>query len=160
LARPSALLTSCLLAANLVMVGWWTWLQVRHAEELQTAAAHLRDGDAHAAARALGASESEELPDIAAARKRMFLSEGIAFAVFVLGAGIAVLVMLRRQARLDADHDRFLAGATHELKTPLATIQLLLESVRGDRLPRTSATATCSRASSRRTGSKPASPTC
>jgi signal transduction histidine kinase len=135
LARSSALLTSCLLAANLAMVAWWTWLQVRHADELQTAAEHLRAGDADAAARALGAENADALPSVAAARRRMFLSEGIAFTAFVLLAGVTVLVTLRRQARLDADHDRFLAGATHELKTPLATIQLLLESLRGDRLP-------------------------
>jgi signal transduction histidine kinase len=65
----------------------------------------------------------------------MFLSEGIVFAVIVAAAGTLLLVNLRRHRRLLTEHDNFLAGATHELKTPLATIQLLLESLRDDRLP-------------------------
>ena len=66
----------------------------------------------------------------------MFLSEGIAFTAVLALAGAAVVTALRRDAKLRADQDRFLAGATHELKTPLATIQLLLESLRDERLPK------------------------
>lgn len=133
--RSGLLLTSCLLAANLALVGWWTWFQVAQAEQLQTAADHLAGGDVDAAARALGANDRRQLPEVAAARRRMFLSEGLVFAVVVALTGVTVLTLLRREARLRADQDRFLAGATHELKTPLATIQLLLESLRDARLP-------------------------
>lgn len=133
--RSGLLLTTCLLAANLALVGWWTWFQVEQSGRLQTAAEQLAHGDVDAAARALGATDRLQLPEVAAARRRMFLSEGIAFAAVVALAGATVVTLLRREARLRADQDRFLAGATHELKTPLATIQLLLESLRDARLP-------------------------
>ncbi|MEQ1634499.1 MAG: HAMP domain-containing sensor histidine kinase [Planctomycetota bacterium] len=124
-----------MLAANLALVGWWTWFQVTQAGELQTAGEFLARGDVDGAARALGATDAKTLPDVASTRRRMFLSEGLAFTVVLLLGGATVVVLLRREGKLRADHDRFLAGATHELKTPLATIQLLLESLRDDRLP-------------------------
>ncbi len=105
------------------------------AAELQTAGQFLANGDVDGAARALGATDAKKLPELAAARRRMFLSEGLVFTVVLALGGATVVALLRREARLRADHDRFLAGATHELKTPLATIQLLLESLRDDRLP-------------------------
>ena len=134
--RQGPLLTACLLAANLALVGWWTWFQVTQATSLQQAGELLATGDIDAAARALGATDAQTLPEVAAARRRMFLSEGIAFTAVLALAGAAVVTMLRREAKLRADQDRFLAGATHELKTPLATIQLLLESLRDERLPK------------------------
>jgi signal transduction histidine kinase len=135
LSRSSSLLTACLLAANLTLVGWWTWFQVQRAGELRVAGERMAAGDVDGAARALGAVDASHLPEVAAARRRMFLSEGVAFTVVLLLAGAAVLLMLRQEARMRADQNRFLAGATHELKTPIATIQLLLESLRDDRLP-------------------------
>ncbi len=65
----------------------------------------------------------------------MFLSEGVAFGLVLLVTGVLFVVALRREARLHQDHDRFLAGATHELKTPLATVRLLLESLQAERVP-------------------------
>ena len=133
--QKGPLLTACLLLANLALVGWWTWFQVAQATSLQEAGEHLSRGEVDDAARALGATDANTLPELGAARRRMFLSEGLAFTVVLALAGATVVVLLRREAKLHADQDRFLAGATHELKTPLATIQLLLESLRDDRLP-------------------------
>lgn len=133
--RSSSLLFGCLLLANLALVAWWTWFQIRSTQQLEAAGNLLVAGDADGAAQALGAGSAAELPALAAARRRMFVSEGAFFAAIVLLAGGLVLAALRRQARVAADHDRFLTGATHELQTPLATIQLLLESLRDRRLP-------------------------
>lgn len=134
--RKGPLLTACLLVANLALVAWWTWFQVAQATSLQEAGEFLARGEVDAAARSLGATDAQTLPDVAAARRRMFLSEGLAFTAVLALAGFGVVTLLRREAKLRADQDRFLAGATHELKTPLATIQLLLESLRDDRLPK------------------------
>ncbi|MGE3172619.1 MAG: sensor histidine kinase [Planctomycetota bacterium] len=135
MSRSTALLTALLLAANLALVGWWTWFQVQQANDLGAAGELLARGDADGAARAFGAGSAAELPAVAAARRRMFLSEGAAFTAVLLLAGLGVVLTVRREARMRADHHRFLAGATHELKTPIATIQLLLESLQQDRLP-------------------------
>lgn len=134
--RKGPFLTACFLVANLALVAWWTWFQVTQAISLQQAGEFLARGEVDAAARSLGATDAETLPQVAAARRRMFLSEGLAFTAVLALAGFGVMTLLRREARLRADHDRFLAGATHELKTPLATIQLLLESLRDERLPK------------------------
>lgn len=59
----------------------------------------------------------------------MIVSEGAFFAVllFVL---IALLVRtLRREAELERQHRNFLSAITHELKSPLASMQLALETV-------------------------------
>jgi signal transduction histidine kinase len=133
--RTTTLLTGFLLAFSLLLVSWWTWFQVNEAEKLELAGAFLERQDIPAAAEALGGNPEESLQQLGASRRRMFLSEGIVFAVIVAAAGTLLLVNLRRHRRLLTEHDNFLAGATHELKTPLATIQLLLESLRDDRLP-------------------------
>lgn len=133
--RSSSLLFSILLAFNLALVAWWTWFQVQETYELESAGQLLANGDVSAAAHVLGADSAADLPRVAAARRRMFVSEGITFALIALLGGISVGAALRRDQRRRLEQDRFLAGATHELKTPLATIQLLLESLRDDRLP-------------------------
>lgn len=134
--RKGPLLTACLLVANLALVAWWTGFQVAQATSLEEAGRLLARGEVDEAARSLGATDAQTLPEVAAARRRMFLSEGLAFTAVLALAGFGVVALLRREAKLRADQDRFLAGATHELKTPLATIQLLLESLRDERLPK------------------------
>jgi signal transduction histidine kinase len=62
-------------------------------------------------------------------RIAMIVSEGAFFAIllFVL---IALLVRtLRREAELERRHRNFLAAITHELKSPLASLRLALETV-------------------------------
>ena len=55
--------------------------------------------------------------------------------IVLLGCGWLYLGSVRRETALRRNQDRFLAAATHELKTPLATIALLLESLRENRVP-------------------------
>jgi len=133
--RSSSLLFAVLLAFNLALVAWWTWFQVNETHELEAAGRLLANGDVAGAARTFGAADVADLPARAAARRRMFVSEGVTFAIIALLGGLSVGAALRRDYSRRADQDRFLAGATHELKTPLATIQLLLESLQDDRLP-------------------------
>ena len=133
--RSSSLLFSVLLAFNLALVAWWTIFQVHETHELESAGQLLAANDIAGAARVLGADSAADLQRVALARRRMFTSEGITFAVIALLGGLSVFAALRRDHRRRLEQDRFLAGATHELKTPLATIQLLLESLQGDRLP-------------------------
>ncbi|MBK8099647.1 MAG: HAMP domain-containing histidine kinase [Planctomycetes bacterium] len=131
----SSILFSLTLAFALALVAWWTWFQVQRSGELERAGRHLVAGDAGAAAHALGAENPAGIAELAAGRRTMFLSEGIAFGAILIAIGVLFLASQRREAQLQQDHDRFLAGATHELKTPLATIRLLLESLRDDRVP-------------------------
>ena len=65
----------------------------------------------------------------------MFAAEGAFFAAVLAIFGGLYLASVRRERALVSKQDRFLAAATHELKTPLATISLLLESLRDGRVP-------------------------
>lgn len=132
---PSSILFAVILLLTFSLVVWWTSFQVSASKELEAASARLCAGDIEGASRALGAAGAADLPALARRRHTMFASEGIFFAVVLLGLGLLYIASVRRESSLRASQDRFLAAATHELKTPLATIVLLLESLKGDRLP-------------------------
>jgi signal transduction histidine kinase len=134
-ARPRSLLFATILLLSLALVVWWTSFQVGASSELAAAGERLEAGDATGAARALGAAEPADLAELAHRRRTMFASEGAFFAFVLIGLGWLYLASERRERRSRADHDRFLAATTHELKTPLTTVALLLESLRDDRLP-------------------------
>lgn len=133
--RPrSSLLFASILALSFALSLWWTIFLVVTSGELADAGRRLAAGDVDGAAKALGATDAASLVELAARRRLMFASEGAFFAVVTAGLGWLYVASLRREARARSAQDRFLAGATHELKTPLATIVLLLESLRDDRV--------------------------
>jgi len=131
----SSILFLVILGLALALVLWWTTFQIHASRDLAAASRRLSAGDIPGAAAALGATDPVDLEVIAKSRQLMFGSEGIAFAIVLLASGWLYVASVRREAELRIAQDRFLAAATHELKTPLATIVLLLESLRGDRLP-------------------------
>ncbi|MBL8733275.1 MAG: HAMP domain-containing histidine kinase [Planctomycetes bacterium] len=131
----SSILFQLILGLSFALVVWWTWFQVNAAEELILAGQELVRGNAAAAAAAFGAERVEDLVRLGERHRIMFASEGAFFAVVLLLLGWLYGSSVRRESALLLSRDRFLAGATHELKTPLATIVLLLESLRDDRVP-------------------------
>lgn len=131
----SNILFAITLAFAIALVVWWTTFQLRESGKIERMGQLLAAGAVDQAAQMLEAHDAADLAEVARRRRTMFLSEGIVFGIFLLAGGLLFWITERREARLRADHDRFLAGTTHELKTPLATIQLLLESLRDDRLP-------------------------
>lgn len=129
------MLFAAVLLLSFALLVWWTIFLVVASDELGQAARHLAAGDSAGAARALGAADVDALHEVAARRRLMFASEGAFFALVMAGLGWLYVASMRREAAARSAQDRFLAGATHELKTPLATIGLLLESLREDRIP-------------------------
>lgn len=130
----SSLLFALVLGLSFALLVWWTIFQVLISRELAAAGERLVAADIRGAVRALGAEDPVELSQLAERRRVMFSSEGAFFAIVLAGLAWLYVGSVRREARSLAAQDRFLAGATHELKTPLATIQLLLESLRDDRV--------------------------
>jgi signal transduction histidine kinase len=62
-------------------------------------------------------------------RQRMFISEGIFF-LCLLAAGTTVIILAyRREREFKSARELFLAGATHEFRTPLASLQLYTETL-------------------------------
>jgi signal transduction histidine kinase len=132
---PSSILFALILCLSFALVVWWTVFQVHASGELELAGRHLVTHDIDGAAQALGAKDAASLTALARTRYWMFCSEGIVFGLILLVSGWLYAASERREAQLQKLQDHFLAGATHELKTPLATIVLLLESLRDERLP-------------------------
>ncbi|HEY0767357.1 MAG TPA: HAMP domain-containing sensor histidine kinase [Steroidobacteraceae bacterium] len=152
--RVFQLTALALLVVSVVQVGWWLFDQRARAIE-KVAAARGAYAEQRAAAQALldaGTSVQrvhELLPRIAIAdghavlapqveqallteehrRIRQYASEG-AFFLLALGACIAVIARaLRAEARVLQEQDSFLALVSHQFKTPLASLQLSLETM-------------------------------
>ena len=131
----SSLAFALVLGLSFALLLWWTIFQLLASAELEAAGIRLASGDVHGAAQALGAESVPDLHAIAARRHFMFASEGAFFALVLVALTWLYVASVRREAAVRAMQDRFLTGATHELKTPLATMRLLLESLRDGRVP-------------------------
>ncbi len=132
--RTSSILFGLILGLSLAFVVWWTIFQAMASGELAAAADAILAGEPERVAAAFGVADVAAVHDLAESRYWMFLSEGAVFVAVLLVSGVLFASSVRREAATRQQQDRFLAGATHELKTPLATISLLLESLRDDRL--------------------------
>lgn len=124
-----------LVALCLAQIAWWIIFQLQEAERLQAVSTALGRDDIPAALEAFGAGESGELRDEAVRRRFMFMLEGATLGSIVLTGIVFLYRSLVRERRMRREHERFLTGATHELKTPLATIRLGIESLGMESLP-------------------------
>lgn len=81
------------------------------------------------------ASARTELDALAGSRMRMFISEGAFFGFLVL---LGVLYMFRTlREEIDIEHRQsvFLAATSHELKTPITSLRMYLDTLRERELP-------------------------
>lgn len=118
---------------GLAQVTWWTYFQLREAKLLDQVVQQLHSGQTKQALDTLGAGDRSQA-EATSSRRRMFLSEGIALSVVMMLGSALVYRALVRERRNRQDQTRFLTGATHELKTPLASIRLGLETIADHRL--------------------------
>lgn len=131
----SSLLFGLVLCLSFALLAWWTTFLLLTSGDIADAGERLAAGDTRGAAYALGADDEGQLASLARRRQWMFASEGLFFAVVLVVFGVLYTSSTRRERALLQNRERFLAAATHELKTPLATISLLLESLRDGRVP-------------------------
>jgi len=73
----------------------------------------------------------ERLASAEAARLRLLRAALFALAAACAVGGAAMARVLSRQRRLDALKSRFIAGVSHDLRTPLASILLVAENLEG-----------------------------
>lgn len=133
--RTHSLLFALVVALCLAQVSWWIYFQVAEASRLERAGELLGQGNVAAAAHELGAGSDQSLAATARRRRVMFLSEGIALSLLVLVGVVFFYLAIGRERRLRLTQERFLTGTTHELKTPVASIKLGLESLLAGTLP-------------------------
>ena len=62
-------------------------------------------------------------------RRRMFMAEGVTFLVLLLAGTTILTLAFRRERDFKRTRELFLAGATHEFKTPLASLRLYTETL-------------------------------
>ncbi|MGE0144992.1 MAG: sensor histidine kinase [Planctomycetota bacterium] len=130
----SSIVFALALGLAATLLGWWVVFQVRDAAAVERAGRALASADLDGAAQALGAADVADLRRLANSRRRMFLSEAVVFGCLLAATAILFVRSKRHEQTVLDSHSRFLAGATHELKTPLATIRLGLESIEHGRL--------------------------
>src|SRR4029077_17536801 len=152
--RVFQLTALAMVVVSAVQVGWWLLdqhsqtadkvLAMRRAYAAQQTAAQgrrdagttsarvqqllpdIRVSDAHAA---LDPQREQALLTEARHRDRQYAWEG-GFFLFALGLCIAVIARaLRAEARVLEEQDNFLALVSHQFKTPLASLQLSLETL-------------------------------
>ncbi|MEZ5966982.1 MAG: HAMP domain-containing sensor histidine kinase [Planctomycetota bacterium] len=133
--RTYAVLFALVVALCLAQVTWWILFQVAETERLERASTLLAQGDTAAAAHELGAGRAGDLAATARRRRVMFVSEGITLSALVLVGVVFFYLAIVRERRLRLTQERFLTGATHELKTPVASLRLGLESMAAGTLP-------------------------
>ncbi|HET7757804.1 MAG TPA: HAMP domain-containing sensor histidine kinase [Steroidobacteraceae bacterium] len=152
--RVFQLTALALVVVSAVQVGWWLLDQRAYAMEKVQAARSLYAEETRAAQALLDSGMSpqrleELLPDIVVTARRATLAPAIeqslaseeyhrlnqyawegAFFLLALGVCIAVIARaLRAEARVLEEQDSFLALVSHQFKTPLASLQLSLETM-------------------------------
>lgn len=118
-----------------LLMAWWVFFMVREAGRLEELGRLIPDGRLAEAARILGVPADTDLAAEAQRRRWMITSESIVLgALVVLGVFLLYRGMVRERQTRELQ-ERFLAGATHHLKTPLATIRLGIESMLAGTMP-------------------------
>ena len=126
--RRSTVVFFCIAAFCAVLMAWWVYFMAREAGRLEELGKLIPEHKLAEAARILGVPENTDIATEAARRRWMFASESIVLgALVILGVVILYRGMLRER-RTREQQERFLTGATHHLKTPLATVKLGIES--------------------------------
>lgn len=74
------------------------------------------------------------IDDEARHTRNMFLYEGLFFLVLLVAGSMILVYSWRTEARFKQARELFLAGATHEFKTPLASLRLYTETLGRDGL--------------------------
>ncbi|MBU8870850.1 MAG: HAMP domain-containing histidine kinase [Gemmatimonadales bacterium] len=92
-------------------------------------------GTAHGTEVVIDPVVMREIESKARATRNMFLYEGIFFLALLVAGSTILILSLRTEARFKQARELFLAGATHEFKTPLASLRLYTETLGREGLP-------------------------
>ncbi|MBK6765625.1 MAG: HAMP domain-containing histidine kinase [bacterium] len=80
-------------------------------------------------------SARQRLDELAGSRMRMFISEGAFFGLLVLVGVLYMFRTLREEIAIEHRQSVFLAATSHELKTPITSLRMYLDTLRERALP-------------------------
>lgn len=100
------------LCLTVTLAAWWMWFGIEQARQLG----------------ALSSPEGVQLERV----QRMIVWEGVTFVGLLIGAGVALVVSIRREQARQHAVEAFFMAFTHDLKTALASLQLQAESLSED----------------------------
>lgn len=110
-----------MLALVLVLLTWWVVFFTRQGEFLTARIA--RSGAT------LSAEEARAVRSAASETLRMFLSEGLFLIMLLIGGMLLILRSMHREIIAYRQHKDFISAVTHELRTPIASAKLYIESL-------------------------------
>ena len=118
-----------------VLMAWWVFFMVREAGRLEELGRLIPEDRLAEAARILNVPPDSDIASEAERRRWMFTSESIVLGVLVMLGVFLLYRGMLRERRWRKSQERFLTGATHHLKTPLATLRLGIESMLAGTMP-------------------------
>ena len=133
--RNTGPLFICVVMFCVLLVGWWVFFLLRESTYLDRAAELISEGRADEVPQALAPDDGGDLRQKAQRLRWMFVSEGLFLGLLIVAGVFLLYRSILRENRLRTQQERFLTGATHHLKTPLATVRLGLDSMLAGTMP-------------------------
>ncbi|MEE2887060.1 MAG: HAMP domain-containing sensor histidine kinase [Planctomycetota bacterium] len=133
--KNSGALFACVVTFCLVLIGWWIFFLVRESYYFDSATQLITEGKIEEAWKVMGADSNGDFTAKARRLRVMFTAEGIVMGLLVIGGVVMLYRSILRENRLRRQQEHFLTGATHHLKTPLATVRLGIESMLAGSMP-------------------------
>ena len=133
--RNTGLLFICVVTFCALLVGWWIFFLLRESTYLDRAADLIAEGRVDEVPQSLAPDDGGDLREKAKRLRWMFASEGLFLGLLVVAGVFLLYRSILRENRLRTEQERFLTGATHHLKTPLATVRLGLDSMLAGTMP-------------------------
>ena len=116
-----------LVAYVLVQFGWWSYLMIQQNYEIY----HLKSeiNLLHHEDPQLVIEKGNELEHTLMLRRMMIAGEGMVFLVLLIIAFLRVRSTFKKESSLAEQQKNFLLSVTHELKSPIASARLALETL-------------------------------
>ncbi len=116
---------------------WWGWLLFRKSEELYQERLNLliRDADDFSWPQEYFSVQLSELNAKQKRQRFMIYGESVVFVATLIAGGWFVYGSMRRELVLARQQSNFLLSVTHELKSPVAAIQLAAETLQKKEWP-------------------------
>ena len=116
-----------LVAYVLIQFVWWSYLMIEQNNEIYQLKSEINL--LHHEDPQLVIEKGNELEKKLHARWMMIAGEGIVFLILLVVAFLRVRNTFKKEAELSAQQKNFLLSVTHELKSPIASTKLVLETL-------------------------------